>query len=175
MVFSRFPVCPRVALGKTLGQKWPPNCECVIYDVIWVHKPCWLTIKEPTCQCRRHGLDPWVRRIPWRRKVWPTPVFWLRKSHGPRSLGDYNPWGHKRVGRDLATKQWIHKPTLVILSAGLLMVTIFMGNLWLSSLCLSQTYLHGNRSPNSFCGVFSQSRLSIESKLLLLFCNNKTS
>ena len=26
--------------------------------------------KEPTCQCRRykrHGLDPWVRRIPWRR------------------------------------------------------------------------------------------------------------
>ena len=26
--------------------------------------------KEPTCQCRRckrHGFDPWVRKIPWRR------------------------------------------------------------------------------------------------------------
>ena len=25
--------------------------------------------KEPTCQCRRlkrHGFDPWVRKIPWR-------------------------------------------------------------------------------------------------------------
>ena len=20
------------------------------------------------CQCRKHGLDPWVRKIPWRRK-----------------------------------------------------------------------------------------------------------
>jgi len=27
--------------------------------------------KEPACQCRRHrrlGFDPWVRKIPWRRK-----------------------------------------------------------------------------------------------------------
>ena len=25
--------------------------------------------KEPACQCRRlrHGLDPWVGKIPWRR------------------------------------------------------------------------------------------------------------
>ena len=24
--------------------------------------------KESTCQCRRRGFDPWVRKIPWRRK-----------------------------------------------------------------------------------------------------------
>ena len=33
--------------------------------------------KESTCQCRRHkrsGFDPWVRKIPWRRKWPPTPV-----------------------------------------------------------------------------------------------------
>ena len=30
----------------------------------------------------------------------------LGNSHGQRSLaGDYSPWGCKRVGRDLATKQ----------------------------------------------------------------------
>ena len=31
--------------------------------------------KEPACQCNRPGFDPWVRRIPWRRKWQPTLVF----------------------------------------------------------------------------------------------------
>ena len=34
--------------------------------------------KESACQCRRykrHRFDPWVRKIPWRRKWKPTPVF----------------------------------------------------------------------------------------------------
>ena len=31
----------------------------------------------------------------WRRKRQPTPVFMLGKSHGPRSLVGYNPWGRK--------------------------------------------------------------------------------
>ena len=37
--------------------------------------PWWLSGKESACQCRRHGFDPWVRKIPWRRKWQPTPVF----------------------------------------------------------------------------------------------------
>ena len=28
----------------------------------------WLSGKESTCQCRWHGFDPWVRKIPWRKK-----------------------------------------------------------------------------------------------------------
>ena len=28
----------------------------------------WLNGKEPDCQCRRCGFNPWVRKIPWRRK-----------------------------------------------------------------------------------------------------------
>ena len=31
----------------------------------------------------------------WRRKRQPTPVFMPGKSHGPRSLVGYNPWGCK--------------------------------------------------------------------------------
>ena len=31
----------------------------------------------------------------WRRKWQPTPVFMPGKSHQPRSLVGYNPWGHK--------------------------------------------------------------------------------
>ena len=34
---------------------------------------------------------------PWRRKRQPTPVFMPGKSHGPRSLVGYNPWGHKEL------------------------------------------------------------------------------
>ena len=41
------------------------------------------------------GFDPWVRKIPWRRKWQPAPVFLLRESHGQRSLAAYSPWGHK--------------------------------------------------------------------------------
>jgi len=41
-------------------------------------------------QCRRYGFDPWVGKIPWRRKRLPTPVFWPREFHGL-----YSPWGHK--------------------------------------------------------------------------------
>ena len=59
--------------------------------------------KEPICQYRRrkgHGFDPWVRKIPWRRKWQPTPVFLPGKFHGQKSLGGYSPWGLQRVGHD---------------------------------------------------------------------------
>ncbi|XDA86191.1 hypothetical protein R6Z07F_015941 [Ovis aries] len=32
------------------------------------------------------GFDPWVGKIPWRRKWPPTPVFLPGESHGQRSL-----------------------------------------------------------------------------------------
>ena len=46
-------------------------------------------------QCRRPRFDPWVRKIPWRRKWQPTPVFWPGESHGQRSLAGYSPQDHK--------------------------------------------------------------------------------
>ena len=54
------------------------------------------TGKESACQCkrlRRLGFDPWVRKIPWRRKWQPTPVFLPGESHGQRSLEGYSPLG----------------------------------------------------------------------------------
>ena len=51
--------------------------------------------KEPTHQCRRHRFDPWVRKIPWRWKWQPIPVFLPGKSHGQRSLAGYSPRGYK--------------------------------------------------------------------------------
>ena len=62
--------------------------------------------KEPTCQCRkhkRHGFDPWVRKIPWRRAWQPTPVFLPGESHGQRNLAGYSPWSCKKSDTTEAT------------------------------------------------------------------------
>ena len=45
--------------------------------------------KEPALQCTRRGFEPWVRKIPWRRKRLPTPVFLPGKAHGQRSLAGH--------------------------------------------------------------------------------------
>ena len=58
--------------------------------------PRWLSGKEPACECRRPGFDPWVRKIPWSRKWRPTPVFLLGESHGPSLVG-YSLCGHKEL------------------------------------------------------------------------------
>ena len=51
-------------------------------------------VVESACQCQRCELDPWVRKIPWRRK-WHSSI--PGKPHGQKSLVDYNPWGHKKI------------------------------------------------------------------------------
>ena len=40
---------------------------------------------------REIWFNPWVRKIPWRRKWQPTPVFLPGESHGWRSLVGYSP------------------------------------------------------------------------------------
>ena len=42
-------------------------------------------------------MDPWVRKIPWRREWQPTPVVLPGESHGQRSLEGYSPWGRKEL------------------------------------------------------------------------------
>ena len=60
--------------------------------------PRWCSGKESACQGRRrrkHGFDPWVKTILWRKKWQPTAVFLLKKFHGQRNLAGCCPWGHK--------------------------------------------------------------------------------
>ena len=55
-------------------------------------------------QCGRPGFDPWVGKIPWRRKWQPTPVFLPGESHGWRNLVGYSPRGR----RESDTTEWLH-------------------------------------------------------------------
>ena len=79
--------------------------------------PRWLGGKESAylCRrCRRHGFNPWVGKIPWRRAWQPTPVFLSGRSHGPRSLSGCSPWGRKELntteGLSLWTRSGCHWP-----------------------------------------------------------------
>ena len=51
--------------------------------------------KSVCLQCGRPGFEPWVGKIPWRRKRQSTPVLLPGKSHGQRSLVGYSLWGRK--------------------------------------------------------------------------------
>ena len=48
------------------------------------------------------AFSPWVGTIPGEGNGNPLQCW---KSHGQRSLMGYSPWGHKRAGHDLMTKQ----------------------------------------------------------------------
>ena len=61
-------------------------------------------VKNPPAK-QEMWVQSLVRKIPWRRKWQPTLVFLPGKSHEQRTLVGYNPWSHKGVGHDLATKQ----------------------------------------------------------------------
>ena len=74
--------------------------------------PKWLSGKESSCQCtscRRHGFNPWVGKIPLRRKWQPTLVFLPGKSYAQRSLVGYSPWGCKELDMTelLSVHSWI--------------------------------------------------------------------
>ena len=115
---SRFRV--PVASSPSLGLRAPSDEEhrCRGHELAWrftwlprhcrLQQPTFYTrqLRLPRLTCQlpwwlsgeesgRHGFDPWVRNIPWRRKWQPTPVFLPGKSHGQRSLAGYSPWGHK--------------------------------------------------------------------------------
>ena len=62
--------------------------------------PRWFSGEESDLQGRRFRLDPYVGKVPWRRKWQPTPVFLPGKCHGLRNLA-----GYKREGHNLAAKQ----------------------------------------------------------------------
>ena len=94
--------------GARRGTTLPPEALCPSHPEPIFAKmqtsQALLAQQERIClQYRRPGFDPWVWKIPWRRKWQPTPVILPGKSQGQRSLEGYSPWGHS--GHDGVTKQ----------------------------------------------------------------------
>ena len=53
--------------------------------------------KESSCLCRRRELDPWIRKTPWRKKWWPTPVILAWEIPWARSTTVHG--GHKMLSQ----------------------------------------------------------------------------
>ena len=84
--------------GKSQGH-WAQLRRERIHYITRDGLPSWLSGKESACQCRRRGFDSWVRKIPWKRKWQPTPIFlpgkpmdrgaWWATVHGVSKRHDW--------------------------------------------------------------------------------------
>ena len=75
-----------------------PTSRWLLPDLVFIPRAS-LVAQGIHLQCRRHrrrGFNTWVRKIPWRRKWPPAPVFLPGESHGQRRLMGYSPWGRKQ-------------------------------------------------------------------------------
>ena len=99
--FSRQEYCESfiyIALTPSKATCPTSTCKTVLY-VLTTYNICSLRAsqslcdKESTCQCKKWGFNPWVRKIPWGRKQQPTPVFlaweipWTEEPGGIQSMG----------------------------------------------------------------------------------------
>ena len=63
-----------------------------------------------TCNGGSSSFNPWVRKMPQRRKWQPTPVFLPGEFQGQRSLAGYSPWAHK----ELDMTEWVTLSTSIL-------------------------------------------------------------
>ena len=54
------------------------------------------TYNTGDAETQTHELDPWVKKIPWKRKWQTTPVFLPGEFHGQRSLGRLQSMGSQK-------------------------------------------------------------------------------
>ena len=78
-----------------------PKGQKSAFTYLYSGLPWWLSQLRICLQCRRPRFNPWVGKIPWKRKWQPTPVFlpgkfyntgaWRATLHGITGVG------HKRL------------------------------------------------------------------------------
>ena len=86
--------------GKNVGM----GCHFLFQGIFWT--------QELNLQCRRHrtgGFDPWVRKVPWRKKWQPTPVFLPENS---MDRGAWQPVVHKVAKSQTRLSDWAQHSTI---------------------------------------------------------------
>ena len=96
-----FSIITTTALVHVVGISWSTLTSWfnILDDALWASQ---VALGRTCLQYRRykrHGLDPWIRKIPWRGAWQPILVFMLGESHGQRSLAGYSPWVAKSQTR----------------------------------------------------------------------------
>ena len=133
------------------------NCSFSCLYLLMVYGlPWWLRQLRIHLQCERPGFDPWVGKIPWRRKWQLTPVFLPGESHGQRSLAGYSPWGQK----EWDMTEWLSKRHI----NGLDCLAIITSSVWFSSVTVVSNSLRPHEPqharfpcPSPIPGAYSNS------------------
>ena len=97
-------------------------------------------VKEFPSQCRRHRFDPWVGKIPWRRKWQPIPVFFPGEFHGQRSLASYVVHGIVRTQTRLRDCTTANSPLCSSLSSAVFAIVKGISFKWIFSLLSKLPY-----------------------------------
>ena len=93
----------------SLSIKWKNEIATLVYTVYKIKFQTlhFLFFSADWFEQYRPRFDPWMGKIPWRRKWHPTPVFLPWKFHGQRSLVGYSPGDCKE--RDVTEWARTHK------------------------------------------------------------------
>ena len=83
---------PTISAGKDLRSAYRPIARASLVAQ-------WFKKKKKNLPAMQENLwfNPWVRKIPWRRKWQPTPVLLLGEPHGQKSLVELQSMGSQRV------------------------------------------------------------------------------
>ena len=98
-----YPEKPSIHIMKSHKKGGMGRCKCLTQMV------------KNSSALRRPRFDPWVGKIPWRRKWQTTPVFLPGEFPGTEEPGGLQPMGSQRVRQDWATN---HSQGLTRLEAG---------------------------------------------------------
>ena len=83
-----------------------PDATFLVFLYVWLSHmlsfPGGATGKEPTCQCRRRGISPWVRRSPGGGYRNPVQYSWLEKQRDRGAGQVYT--GSQRVGHSAVAR-----------------------------------------------------------------------
>ena len=88
--FQTLKMCCYTHMNECIPYFMTWNCTFLVLSTVVKGLPQWLSGKEPSAMQQRQ-IQSLGRKILWRRKWQPTPVFLPGKSNGQRSLVVYSP------------------------------------------------------------------------------------
>ena len=91
------------------------NLYLLIFNFYFILELCFSggsVVKNLPANAGDGRFHPWVRKILWKRKWQPTPVFLTGEFHAQRSVVGYSPWGRK-------SQTWLSDSTTTYMFKGL--------------------------------------------------------
>ena len=116
---------------QRVAHDWAANTHTLIYSLSGF--PSSSAIKNLPAMQEALETDPWVGKIPWRRKRQPIPVLLPLESHGWRSLVGYTV---HRVAQSQTRQKWLSTHARILIITQSQMFSNFPGDFFWPMNCL---------------------------------------